>query len=76
MDLIALAVPFFLTAIALEFGWGYLRGFNTYRLNDSFSSLMLGILSQARKFVALGVGGYVYQFAATKRHCRSGQTTT
>lgn len=66
MDLIALAVPFFLAAIILELVWGYLCGFNTYRLNDSFSSLMLGILSQARKFVVLGLGGYVYEFAANK----------
>jgi len=66
MDLIALAVPFFLAAIAFELIWGLLRGTNTYRLNDSFSSLMLGILSQARKFVVLGVGGTVYEFAANK----------
>lgn len=66
MDLIALAVPFFLVAIACELLWGCLRATNTYRLNDSFSSLMLGILSQARKFVVLGVGGYVYAFIAAK----------
>ena len=33
---------------------------NTYRLNDSASSLFLGVLSQARRFVTLGVGGYAY----------------
>ncbi len=60
MDLVALAVPFFLLAIGLEIVWGLWRGCNTYRLNDSFSSLMLGILSQAQKFVALGLGGVVY----------------
>lgn len=66
MDLIALAVPFFLAAMAFEMVWGYLRGFNTYRLNDSFSSLMLGVLSQARKFIVLGVGGYAYELAANE----------
>jgi len=60
MNLIAYAVPFFLLAIALELLWGILRQRNTYRLNDAFSSLMLGILSQARKFVALGIGGVIY----------------
>ena len=60
MDLIAYAVPFFLLAIAFEVVWGFWRGNNTYRINDAFSSLMLGILSQARKFVVLGVGGFVY----------------
>lgn len=60
MDLIQLAVPFFLLAIALEIVWGFWRGANTYRLNDTFGSLMLGNLSQARKFVTLGIGGWVY----------------
>ncbi|MGB0380033.1 MAG: sterol desaturase family protein [Luminiphilus sp.] len=60
MDLIRLAVPFFLLAIGIELLWGWWKGRNTYRLNDSFSSLMLGILSQAQKFLRLGVGGLVY----------------
>ena len=64
MDLIQLAVPFFLLAMAFELVFGIVRGRNTYRLNDAFSSLMLGILSQARKFVVLGVGGLVYAWAA------------
>ena len=64
MDLIQLAVPFFLLAIAVELAYGLQRGRNTYRLNDAFSSLMLGILSQARKFVVLGVGGLAYEWAA------------
>ena len=60
MDLIRLAVPFFLLAIGTELLWGWWKGRNTYRLNDSFSSLMLGILSQAQKFLRLGIGGVVY----------------
>ncbi len=60
MELITYAVPFFLLAIIVEIGWGLWRGNNTYRVNDAFSSLMLGILSQARKFVVLGVGSWVY----------------
>ncbi|MEE4202992.1 MAG: sterol desaturase family protein [Halieaceae bacterium] len=62
MDLITIAVPFFLLSILLEFVWGWWRGNNTYRLNDMFSSLMLGNLSQARRFVTLGVGGLVYHW--------------
>jgi hypothetical protein len=61
MDIIAYAIPFFLIAIVLEIVWGRRRGLDTYRLNDTFSSLMLGIMSQARKFVLLGIGGWVYQ---------------
>lgn len=60
MDLIALAVPFFLLAIAVEWSWGRWRGRDTYRLTDAVSSLTLGGLSQARRFVALGAGGAVY----------------
>lgn len=60
MDLVAYAIPFFILAILLELGYGLRRGRNTYRLNDGVSSLSLGVLSQARRFVTLGVGGYVY----------------
>lgn len=60
MSLIYYAVPFFIISILLELAYGLLRGRNTYRLNDSVGSLFLGTLSQARRFVTLGVGGYVY----------------
>lgn len=63
MNIIAMSVPFFLLAILLEWLWGLWRGVNTYRLTDSVSSLTLGGLSQARRFVALGVGGLVYSWA-------------
>ena len=60
MDLVVYAVPFFIAAMVIEWLYGMARNNNTYRLNDSISSLFLGVLSQARRFVALGVGGYVY----------------
>ncbi|NND66010.1 MAG: sterol desaturase family protein [Halioglobus sp.] len=44
----------------VELVYGVAKGRNTYRLNDSVSSLFLGVLSQARRFVTLGIGGYVY----------------
>jgi sterol desaturase/sphingolipid hydroxylase (fatty acid hydroxylase superfamily)/uncharacterized membrane protein YhhN len=40
------ATPVFLLLIAIEFGWGWLRGRNTYRLGDAISSISLGMLSQ------------------------------
>ena len=64
MDLTVLAVPFFVLAIAVELVYGLLKGRNTFRLNDSVSSLFLGVLSQARRFVTLGVGGYFYYLIA------------
>ena len=60
MNLVVYAVPFFIIAIIVEWWYGLAHRRNTYRLNDSVSSLFLGVLSQARRFVTLGVGGYVY----------------
>jgi alkylglycerol monooxygenase len=60
MDLVIYAVPFFILAMVLELAYGLAVQRNTYRLNDSVSSLSLGVLSQAQRFVTLGVGGYVY----------------
>ncbi|MEH6611499.1 MAG: sterol desaturase family protein [Halioglobus sp.] len=60
MNLIIYAVPFFVLAILVELAYGHWKKRNTYRLNDSVSSLFLGTLSQAGRFVTLGIGGYVY----------------
>lgn len=60
MDLVVYAVPFFILAIVVELVYGWIKQNNTYRLNDSVSSLSLGVLSQAQRFVTLGVGGYIY----------------
>lgn len=60
MDLVIYAVPFFVLAIVVELVYGWIKQNNTYRLNDSVSSLSLGVLSQAQRFVTLGVGGYIY----------------
>ncbi|MEH6570742.1 MAG: sterol desaturase family protein, partial [Halioglobus sp.] len=60
MNLVIYAVPLFLLAILAELSYGLLSGRNTYRLNDSLSSLFLGTLSQARRFLTIGVGGWVY----------------
>ena len=60
MNLVVYAVPFFVLAIFIELGYGIARGRNTYRMNDAAGSLFMGILSQARRFAIVGVGGYVY----------------
>ena len=60
MNLVVYAIPFFMLAIVLELAYGWVTRRNTYRLNDSISSLFLGILSQAMRFVTLGVGGFIY----------------
>ena len=60
MDLVVFAVPFFIDAMLAELAKGVTKGRNSFRLNHSVSSLYLGVLSQARRFVTLGIGGYVY----------------
>ena len=45
-QVIVLAMPVFLLAIAVEFAIGWARGRNTYRLNDALGSLGLGVMSQ------------------------------
>ena len=66
VDLVAYAVPFFILAMLIELAWGHACGNNTYRINDAVGSLFLGTLSQARRFITLGVGGYVYHLIATR----------
>lgn len=60
MDYVPYAVPFFLLAILLEFIFGWLKNNNTYRLNDTVSSLFMGSLSTASKLVLIGVGGAIF----------------
>jgi sterol desaturase/sphingolipid hydroxylase (fatty acid hydroxylase superfamily) len=45
-QVIVIAMPVFLLAIALEFTVGLKRRRNTYRLNDTLASLGLGVMSQ------------------------------
>src|SRR5690606_16181569 len=60
MDLIQLAVPFFILAMALEFAYGRLRGQNTYRLNDTINSLSVGVLSTIMDLLRLGFATAVF----------------
>jgi alkylglycerol monooxygenase len=45
-QVIVLATPVFLLAIAGELAYGHWRGRNTYRLNDAINSISVGMLSQ------------------------------
>ena len=68
MDLIALAVPFFLIAVGAELIADRLRGTGYYRLNDAINSLSAGTLNVTTgyftKFVALLLWGLVLQHLA------------
>jgi sterol desaturase/sphingolipid hydroxylase (fatty acid hydroxylase superfamily) len=48
-QIIVLATPVFLAAIAFEFAVGLARGRNTYRLNDALNSIGLGVMSEVVK---------------------------
>jgi alkylglycerol monooxygenase len=56
MNFVPYAVPFFLLLILVELAWGWLKGKNTYRINDSLNSLSLGLLSTVTKLVFLNIG--------------------
>jgi len=65
MDLIALAVPFFLLALLLELIVDRVRGSGLYRVNDAVNSLSAGMLMQTTgyftRFLELVIWGYVLE---------------
>jgi sterol desaturase/sphingolipid hydroxylase (fatty acid hydroxylase superfamily) len=58
-QIIVMAAPLFLAAMAVEWWVGRRRGRNTYRLNDALNSLSLGLMSQLvgvfSKLLAVGL---------------------
>lgn len=65
MDLIAIAVPFFLILILFEVIYGLVVGRNTYRVNDTINSLSMGTLSTLRGFAVIGFSSLIYDFIVT-----------
>ena len=65
MNLIALAIPFFLLALLLELGIDLLKGSDHYRTNDAVNSLSAGTLSTVfgyfTGFLSVAIWGYVLQ---------------
>jgi len=66
MDYVPYAVPFFLLAILVELAYGVIKKRNTYRLNDTISSLFMGSLRSANKLIIIGFGGYVFYAIETQ----------
>jgi len=62
MNYVTPAIPFFILAMALEFGFGQLRGRQTYRLNDTLNSLQMGIISRLMGLLRLGFSGLVFGY--------------
>jgi sterol desaturase/sphingolipid hydroxylase (fatty acid hydroxylase superfamily) len=67
-QIIVMAAPVFLAAMAVEWGVGRHRGDNTYRLNDALNSLGLGLMSQIvgvfSKLLAVGLYTWVFDSVA------------
>lgn len=70
-QIIVLATPVFLGAIALELVVGIARGRNTYRLHDALASIGLGMMSQLvglfTKLLAIGLYVAAYEHVALWR---------
>ena len=60
MDYVEIAVPFFLLALILELAYGKFINNNTYRLNDTISSLFMGSLRGTSGILKIGFSGYIY----------------
>ena len=64
-QIIVLATPVFLGAIAIELAIGLARGRNTYRLHDAMASIGLGMMSQLvglfTRLLAIGIYALAYE---------------
>ncbi|MAH73241.1 MAG: hypothetical protein CBC09_04265 [Cellvibrionales bacterium TMED49] len=61
--IILYALPVFLLLMSVEFLYGIFRKKNTYRFNDTFCSLTLGVLSRIPPALHLGISGFVFGIA-------------
>tara|TARA_B100000427_G_scaffold79209_1_gene64592 strand:- start:2274 stop:3509 length:1236 start_codon:yes stop_codon:yes gene_type:complete len=62
--LIFLAIPIFFLMIGIELTYGLLKGKNTYRLNDTITSINIGLISRFPTILNLGFQGVVFSYAA------------
>ena len=60
MDYVEIAVPFFLMALLIELAYGKIINNNTYRLNDTISSLFMGSLRGTSGILKIGFSGFIY----------------
>ena len=59
MNYVTLAIPFFILLMAVEWAWGQWRGHQTYRMNDTLSSLYMGLMSRVVDLLRLGFASLV-----------------
>ena len=64
--IILMAIPVFFLLIVLEYFYGLYKGKNTYRMNDAYTSIIIGIISRFPTMLNLGFQGIVFVFFAEK----------
>jgi sterol desaturase/sphingolipid hydroxylase (fatty acid hydroxylase superfamily) len=62
--IITLAVPAFFILIFIELIYGLASGKSNYRLNDSFTSISLGLISRYIPLLGLGIQGAAFAYVA------------
>lgn len=62
--IITLAVPAFFILIFIELIYGLVSGKSNYRLNDTFTSISLGLISRYIPLLGLGIQGAAFAYAA------------
>ena len=63
--LIFLAIPVFYALMIIEFTYGIIIKKNTYRLNDTFVSISIGLISRFPVILNLGFNTLIFSLAAT-----------
>ena len=61
-SIITFAVQVFLLLIVIEYCYGKYKGKNTYRLNDTFTSLSLGMISRYPTMLNLGMQSLIFVY--------------
>ena len=62
--IITLAVPAFFILIFIELIYGLVSGKSNYRLNDTFTSIILGLISRYIFLLGLGIQGAAFAYVA------------
>jgi len=63
--LIFLAIPIFFMMIGIEIVYGFIKGKNNYRLNDTITSINIGLISRFPTILNLGFQGLTFSYVAT-----------
>ena len=65
-SIITFAIPVFFLMILLELAYGFLIGKNTYRVNDTFTSISIGLISRLPFILNLGFQGVIFVYFAKR----------